>query len=127
MKILDITIDINDSRWIWTKEEISSILKQSEELIKEDKLFGGICNICEGNSYEFNIFNTSHIVTKLYQLDDHILSGTIKILDTPQGNMMKDFLRFTENPKFGLRGNGVVNNNIVSNYILIGIDFIRGM
>ena len=91
MKILDITIDINDSRWIWTKEEISSILQQSEELIKEDKLFGGICNICEGNSYEFNIFNTSHIVTKLYQLDDHILSGTIKILDTPQGNMMKDF------------------------------------
>jgi hypothetical protein len=103
---------------IYSKNDIN--LTELISRIKNGSLYG---EIDHPQRLEISLGNVSHLITDL-ELYGSILYGTIKILDTDKGRMLKELVK-DNLVVFRPRGQGTVNpNGTVSNYKVLTFDAI---
>jgi len=90
-----------------------AIRKFKKELVVNDKAMGE-CYLKQfddkGIDPEINLSNVSHIVTEIKTKGDKAV-GKIKILDTPRGKKLKEWLEYGIEYVVALRGLGMIEKN----------------
>ena len=75
-------------------------------------------------SDKVDLFNVSHSVSNL-RLEDGYLVGTMKVLETPQGKMLKELLSTPPSLDFRLAGVGKVDRNgVVSDFTITSVNAV---
>lgn len=72
----------------------------------------------------YNLVDVSHFISDL-RFEGDSLFGTVTILDTPQGTLLKEII---SHPSYGFRPSGVGSvreNGDVYDYVMTSIDFVR--
>lgn len=115
---------------IYTRETAENIIEQFQKIKNNGKAFGELGYPVEKNFQGIDLSNVSHEIEELH-LDEEqkALVGTIKLLDTPKGNLVKDLI----NPENSIslycrpRGTGNVNENgEMENFEIISFDLVSG-
>ena len=111
----------NLNRRIYTKE-------CAEKMVEEFNTRGGIMygELGQPEGYDVRLSNVSHIVEEIH-LDEekNSIVGTITILDTPKGKIVKKLLKQDIGLSCRSRGAGTVNENgEIEDYQLFSFDLI---
>ena len=84
----------------------STNISELKSMSKNNTLMG---EVNHPNSFEINLGNVSHLITNIEDYS-YVLSGTIKILDTPKGRILKQLVE-ADLVVFRPRSQGIVNPN----------------
>jgi hypothetical protein len=93
------------------------VKRYTREIVKENRALG---ELGHPDSPQINLPLVSHIITELTQ-DGSNFSGRAKILDTPNGKIVKSLI--DENIKLGVSSRGVGSLSQTSNGNIVGEDF----
>jgi len=108
---------------IYTKEVVENIVKQFEK--REEAMFG---ELGYPDTFDVALANVSHRIEEIHLDEDKkALVGTIKILDTPKGRIVKDLLKNRVGISCRPRGAGKINeNDEIEDFKLYSFDLISG-
>lgn len=115
---------------IYKKEIAEEILEQFNKMKKESPVLGEL-GYPEKNSFmEIDLSNVSHEVEEIH-LDEKnkSIAGTIKILDTPKGKIVKELLQSDNQISLYCRprGTGNINENgEIENFKILSFDLVSG-
>ena len=124
--ILQRAVAENQNGRIYPKEILMREAKKYEVLIKERRALG---ELDHPDSGIINLKNVSHNVKEIHWEGDD-LCGTVEILPTPSGNILKELLRAGILLGISSRGMGSVVNmgegkvKVADDFELIGWDFV---
>lgn len=116
---------------IYTKETAEKIVEQFNKMKEESGgVFGELGYQSEENFIGINLLNRSHEIEEIH-IDESqkALVGTIKVLDSPKGNIVKEL--YDPKNMVGLscrpRGTGTVNENgEIEDFEIISFDLVSG-
>ena len=110
----------NGNDRIYTKEISEDIVKQFKK--HELNMFGELGQ----TAITFTSLTPSHVVTDIWiDEKDQSIKGTIEVLDTPKGKMLKELVTVGVPMSMASRGTGKVNEKgIVEDYELVSFDVI---
>jgi hypothetical protein len=105
-KLLRFNVE-NLNHRIYTREEVCPHLEYLNERAKSNQLYG---QIGYPENFELSLTKASHKIEKIY-VDGDYLMADIEILDTKEGNLLKDMMKeFGEDSiVFRTRSAGVIN------------------
>ena len=126
MNVVIQQLDIpNKNGRIYSKEVIQKALENAKEKLESGEMLGELCipndpNIISGDaSPPVNLAAVSHVVKRMW-IEDGNLMGEVKILDTPNGKILKHMLEHDElrnSVAFRPSGFGKIDENgFVSDY-----------
>ncbi|MDD5649159.1 MAG: hypothetical protein PHF86_01895 [Candidatus Nanoarchaeia archaeon] len=116
----------NGNRRIYKKEIAQSIIDQFNKKKESCDVYGSF-----GYPEDFDIplGQVSHIVEEIhFNSEKNSLEGTIRILDTPKGNIVKDLLKENQLQSMSIRPRGIGNVNPstkeIENFEIVSFDLI---
>ena len=116
----------NQNGRIYPREILEREAKKYETLIKERRALG---ELDHPDSSVINLKNVSHNIREIHWEGEDVV-GTVEILPTPSGNILKELLRAGILLGISSRGMGSVSNigegkvEVGSDFELIGWDFV---
>jgi hypothetical protein len=108
----------NQNGRVYPKEILQREIKKYETLIKERRALG---ELDHPDSSVINLKNVSHNIKEIHWEGDDVV-GTVEILPTPSGNILKELLRAGILLGISSRGMGSTQP-IKDNKLLVGEDF----
>lgn len=110
----------NQNGRVYPKEVlIRESKKYDESFIKERRALG---ELDHPESAVVNLQNVSHNVVEMHWEGDDLI-GTIEVLPTPNGNILKELFRANIRLGISSRGLGTVNKNVTENADVVQDDF----
>lgn len=116
----------NQNGRVYPREILEREVKQYQKLIKERRALG---ELDHPDSQVINLKNVSHNIKEVWW-DGDTLMGTVEILSTPSGNILKELLRAEILLGISSRGMGSVETlkdgktQVGEDFNLIGWDFV---
>lgn len=109
----------NFNNRVYSKEIFNDLVKRS----KEFTLYGELFDRTKNNFGDIQLKYVSHIIENLEIYDDGIY-GDIKILETPSGNLIKNYNYDSDELQISERSYGIVENGVVNVSHVITYDII---
>lgn len=104
--------------------------KMVNEFNKREEASFGELGYPKENFQEINVRNISHKIEEIHINEENkSIEGTIEILDTPSGKMVKEILEEVKDSKLSCRPRGVGEvdeDGNVTNFELISFDLVAG-
>jgi len=76
------------------------------------------------DTFDINLSNVSHII-KNFEIKKHVLYGDVKVLDTPYGEILKQYILLGKKFSFRPRGQGLINDDgTIESYKIYTFDAI---
>lgn len=116
---------INQNGRLYTHDILKREVNNIQKLIRERRFFG---TLDHEDASVVNLREVCHIITELYMGADNNVYGTLEILDTPNGKILKTLI--DSNVKVGLSSRGVGETEqrdeyeLVKEYNLISVDAV---
>ena len=116
----------NQNGWVYPRNILEREVNNYQTLIKERRALG---ELDHPDSSVINLKNVSHNIREIHWEGDDVV-GTVEILPTPSGNILKELLRAGILLGISSRGMGSVTNigegkvKVEPDFELIGWDFV---
>lgn len=91
-------------------DSLSLVIENLKHRIKENTLVGEIKTENEVLDFNVRLTNVSHLISEVFLVENKIF-GNIKCLDTPSGDLLKEFIKNKFEIKFHIRATGSVGVN----------------
>ncbi len=76
------------------------------------------------DTIEINLCNVSHVITN-FEIKKYVLYGDVKVLDTPYGEILKQYILLGKKFSFRPRGQGLINDDgTIESYKIYTFDAI---
>lgn len=95
---------LNQNGRIYPRDILFREVENYKQLIKERRAFG---ELNHANEPIVNLQNVSHMITDIW-IEDKTVQGTVKVLDTPHGNIIKAIIKAGGQPGISSRAVGSV-------------------
>lgn len=107
--------------WNYQTVSMQSIYDAIDKL--ETCIFGELKHENSVTNFDIQLNNVSHSITNVF-IKHKKIYGNIKLLNTPSGNLIKEFNKNKLNYKYSIRATGCVSNNITTVNDIITWDII---